>query len=103
MDTNEIKERNIVRDLAKRVAKLAHSEEAVEDRYTIEWRQKATDVVYASDLTDVRKHLERGLRLASGCRIQTVLQELETTKYNLRRLPDWCALAKEIGTSLAIK
>jgi len=76
------------------IGKLA---EAVGDRYVIEWRQKATDVVYASDLTDMRKHLERGLHLAKGCRIQIVLQELETTNHNPRRLADWSALAKEVG------
>jgi hypothetical protein len=76
------------------IGKLA---EAVGDRYVIEWRQKATDVVYASDLTDMRKHLERGLSLASGCYIQIVLQELETTNHNPRRLADWSALAKEVG------
>jgi hypothetical protein len=82
------------------IGKLA---EAVEDRYVIEWRQKATDVVYASDLTDVRKRLERGLRLASGCGIQIVLQELETTNHNRHRLSDWCALAKEVGASVSGK
>ncbi|MDQ1328076.1 MAG: hypothetical protein QG641_1361 [Candidatus Poribacteria bacterium] len=76
------------------IGKLA---EAVGDRYVIEWRQKATDVVYASDLTDIRKHLEQGLHLAKGCRIQIVLQELETTNHNPRRLADWSALAKEVG------
>jgi hypothetical protein len=76
------------------IGKLA---EAVGDRYAIEWRQKATDVVYAADLADVREHLERGLRLASECRIQIVLQELETTNRNPRRLADWASLAKEVG------
>jgi hypothetical protein len=76
------------------IGKLA---EAVGDRYVIEWRQKATDVVYASDLTDVRKHLEQGLNLAKGCQIQIVLQELETTNHNPHRLADWSALAKEVG------
>lgn len=80
------------------IGKLA---EAVGDRYVIEWRQKATDVVYAADLADVREHLERGLRLANGCRIQIVLQELETTNHNPRRLADWASLAKEVGAKVA--
>ena len=74
---------------------------AVGDRYCIEWRQKATDVVYAPDLTSVRKHLENGLRLAKGCRIMIVLQELETTNHNPRRLAEWAALAKEVGARVA--
>jgi hypothetical protein len=74
---------------------------AVGDRYAIEWRQKATDVVYAPDLTAVRAHLERGLRLARGCRIMIVLQELETTNNNPKRLSDWAALAKDVGAKQA--
>jgi hypothetical protein len=74
---------------------------AVGDRYCIEWRQKATDVVYAPDLASVRKHLENGLRLAKGCRIMIVLQELETTNHNPRRLAEWAALAKEVGARVA--
>jgi len=74
---------------------------AVQDRYVIEWRQKATDVVYAPDLSAVKRHLERGLRAARGCHIQIVLQELETVNHDLRRLPDWAALAKEIGAKSA--
>ncbi|MBM4050477.1 MAG: hypothetical protein FJ279_35735 [Planctomycetes bacterium] len=80
------------------IGKLA---EAARDRYVIEWRQKATDVVYAPDLTAVRQHLERGLTLARGCRIQIVLQELETTNHNPKRLADWAALAKEVGAKVA--
>ena len=80
------------------IGKLA---DAVGDRYVIEWRQKATDVVYAPDLTEVREHLERGLRLASGCCVQIVLQELETTNHNPRRLADWSALAKDVGAKVA--
>jgi len=74
---------------------------AVGDRYCIEWRQKATDVVYAPDLRSVKAHLERGLTLAKGCRIMIVLQELETTNHNPRRLADWAALAKEVGARVA--
>ena len=74
--------------------------EAVGDRYCIEWRQHATAVVYAPDLTDVRKHLEDGLTKARGCPVQIVLQELETTNDNPRRLADWAALAKEVGAQV---
>lgn len=71
---------------------------AVEERYAIEWRQKATDVVYASaGLQSVADHLERGLRLAATCPLMIVLQELETVNGNLTRLSEWAALAKDIG------
>jgi len=80
------------------IGKLA---EAVGDRYAIEWRQKASDVVYAPDLSAVRAHLERGLGLARGCPTMLVLQELETVNGDLQRLADWAALAKEVGASCA--
>ena len=81
-------------DLEKMVA-------AVGDRYCIEWRQKATDVAFAPDLSPIREHLERGLRIAQGTPIQIVLQELETVDGNPQRLKDWAAAAKEIGAALA--
>jgi hypothetical protein len=81
-------------DLEKMVA-------AVGDRYCIEWRQKATDVAFAPDLSPIREHLERGLRIAQGTPIQIVLQELETVDGNPQRLKDWAAAAKEIGAELA--
>ena len=67
------------------------------DRYAIEWRQRATDVVHAADLSAVRRHLERGLAQAQSCRIMIVLQELETVNNNRRRLADWATLAKEVA------
>lgn len=70
---------------------------AVGDRYAIEWRQSATNVVHADDLTAVRRHLERGLTQARSCRIGVVLQELETVNHNRRRLPEWAALAKDVA------
>jgi len=73
--------------------------EAVDRRYCIEWRQKATDVVFAHGLQSIRDHLERGLQAAQGCCIQVVLQELETCDGNPQRLREWAALAKEIGAN----
>lgn len=73
---------------------------AVNGRYTIEWRQKATDVVYAPDMAPIRSHLERGLRLARHCCIQVVLQELQTVNGRPERLKEWAALAKEMGAAV---
>ncbi len=74
---------------------------ALGDRYCIEWRQKATDVAFAPDLTQVEEHLESGLRAAQGTPTMIVLQELETVNGNLRRLHDWTALAREVGMRCA--
>jgi hypothetical protein len=72
---------------------------AVGSRVSIEWRQKATDAVYApAGLQPLRQHLEQGLRLARGGHLCIVLQELETVNDNRRRLAEWAALAKEVGT-----
>jgi len=69
--------------------------EAVGDRYAIMWRQKATDVVHAPDMTAIRRHLEDGLRASRGCHRQIVLRELQTLNGDLRRLHRWTATAKE--------
>jgi hypothetical protein len=74
---------------------------AVGDRYCIEWRQKATDVVFAPDMTPIRAHLERGLRIARGTPIQIVLQELETVNGRPERLKEWARAAKEVGAEVA--
>lgn len=70
-------------------------------RYTIEWRQKASDVVFPADLSAVKSNLEKGLAMARGCHVMIVLQELETVNGNLRRLADWAALAKDVGARSA--
>ena len=73
--------------------------DAVGDRYCIEWRQKATDVAYAPDLSAARKHLVDGFERAKGSYIMVVLQELETVNHNPHRLRDWATLAKEVAAS----
>ncbi len=69
--------------------------ELVGERYTIMWRQKATDVVYAPDLAPIRQHLEEGMKLSRGCFRQVVLRELQTLNGHPRRLHEWAAMAKE--------
>jgi hypothetical protein len=70
--------------------------DAVGDRYTIMWRQKATDVVFADDMTLTRKHLEEGMRIARGCYVQIVLRELQTLNGRPERLADWAKVAKDV-------
>ena len=77
---------------------LAKLVDLVGDRYTIMWRQKASDVVYAAGLEPVRRHLNEGMKLSQGCFRQIVLRELQTLNGNPRRLHDWAALAKEAAT-----
>ncbi|MCE5236991.1 hypothetical protein LLH23_00685 [bacterium] len=74
--------------------------EAVGDRYCIEWRQKATDVVFTPTMGPIREHLRRGLTIAKGTPLHIVLQELETVDGRPERLREWAEAAKEIGASL---
>jgi len=93
---------NLRRFICSAWTDLGRLAEAVGDRYCIEWRQRATDVAYATDLSAIRTHLERGLlEQARGARIMVVLQELETVNRNPRRLGEWAALAKEVGARCA--
>jgi hypothetical protein len=69
----------------------------VGDRYCIEWRQKATDIVFASDPVPVRANLERGLRIAKATPTQIVFQELETLNGDPDRLRNWARMAVEAG------
>jgi len=74
---------------------LAKVVEAVGDRCTIMWRQKASDVVFPDDLSGQRRHLREGLRIAKGCYVQIVLRELQTLRGHPRRLHEWARIAKE--------
>jgi len=69
--------------------------EAVGDKYTIMWRQKATDVVF-NDLESTKRHLEEGMKITKGCYVQIVLRELQTLNGNNQRLKEWASIAKEI-------
>ncbi|MBC8468015.1 MAG: hypothetical protein H8D56_00975, partial [Planctomycetes bacterium] len=75
--------------------------DALGDRYTIMWRQKATDVVFADDMTPIRRHFEEGMRIAQGCYIQIVLRELQTLNGRPERLADWAKVAKEVAQKFA--
>lgn len=80
---------------------LAKVVDAVGDRYTIMWRQKASDVVFADDVAAIRRHLEEGLRIARGCHVQIVLRELQTLHTHPRRLHEWAAVAKDVSAKYA--
>jgi hypothetical protein len=74
---------------------------AVKGRCCIEWRQKATDVVFSPDMAPVRAHLERGFRTVRGVPTMVVLQELETVDGRPERLREWASAAKELGVRYA--
>lgn len=75
--------------------------ERVGDRYTIMWRQKASDVVFAEDERALRAALEDGMRRLQGCHVQIVLRELQTLAGNMDRLHVWTRVAKETAEKYA--
>jgi hypothetical protein len=80
------------------IGKLA---EATGDRTCIEWRQKATDVVFTPDMAPIEAHLRRGLTAAQGTPLHVTLQELETVDGRPERLREWARAAKDIGAEVA--
>jgi hypothetical protein len=80
---------------------LAMTAEKCGDKYSIVWRQKATDVIFAEDMAPIRKHLEEGMKITQDCYRAIVLQEVITTDGNPRRLYDWVAAAKSISERLS--
>jgi len=75
--------------------------EAVGDRYTIMWRQKASEVVFPDDVSGIRAHLDDGMRRLRGCRYQVVLRELQTLAGHPDRLHVWAKLAIEASEKWA--
>ena len=62
-------------------------------RYAIQWRQKASDVVFPDDVAAIQRHLEDGARRLRGCHYHIVLRELQTLAGHPDRLHAWTKLA----------
>lgn len=75
--------------------------ELVGSNYVIMWRQKATDVVFPDDVSDIKRHLEDGLRKLKGCYVQIVLRELQTLAGHPDRLHVWTKLAKDAAERIS--
>jgi hypothetical protein len=71
--------------------------DAVGDRYTIMWREKASDIVFADSIKTIRENQENAMKIAQGCYVQIVLRELQTLNGNLGRLNEWAQSAKEVA------
>lgn len=69
--------------------------------YCIMWRQKASDVVFASDNEQIKKDLLKGAGLLQGCRYQIVLRELQTLAGHPNRLHEWTRYAREAAEKYA--
>lgn len=75
--------------------------DAVGDRYTIMWREKASEIVFADDISSIRKNQEEAMKIAQGCYVQIVLRELQTLNGNPDRLKDWAKSGKEVAAKYA--
>ena len=71
--------------------------DAVGHRYVIMWREKASDIVFARDMTSIRKNQEEAMQIAQGCYVQIVLRELQTLNGRPERLKNWARSAKEVA------
>ncbi|MGB9620007.1 MAG: hypothetical protein ACPL7K_06320, partial [Armatimonadota bacterium] len=67
------------------------------NRYTIMWRQKASEVVFTEDvdIDRINKHLNDGMRRLRGCYYQVVLRELQTLAGHMDRLHAWARMGIE--------
>ena len=74
--------------------------EAIGDRYALMWREKATRVIF-EDMEQIRKCLDRDMRIARGTHVQIVLREVQTLNGNLRRLHEWTRAAIEVAEKYA--
>lgn len=75
--------------------------DSVGDKYVIMWRQKASDVVFASDAKKLEYDLAEGVKKLQGCYAQIVLREIETLAGNPDRLHVWTEIAKEVAARYA--
>ena len=67
------------------------------DSHCIMWRQSAAEVTLPDDLSQVREHLDEGMRKLRGCHYQVVLREIETLPHGVQRLRDWAQLATHLA------
>lgn len=67
--------------------------ERVGNRHVIQWRQKASDVVFPDDVDGIARHLEDGARRLKGHYHHIVLRELQTLSGHPDRLRVWTRLA----------
>ena len=70
--------------------------DATGGRFTIQWRQRASDIIFADqNMTGIREHLREGLRVLNGVPAQIMLREMETLNGRPDRQKAWTDLAKE--------
>ena len=74
--------------------------EKTQGRYTVMWRQKASDVVF-SDMFFIKNHLNEGCSRLRGGYYQIVLRELQTLNGDMNRLHAWTRLAIESAEKYA--
>ena len=74
--------------------------EKAEGRYVIQWRQKASDVIFCNDPGTIKKHLSEGAEILKGIPTHIALREVETLNGNPDLQKEWAALAKEAAAKI---
>ena len=80
-------------DLKKLIGKIG-------DRYVIQWRQKASDVIFCRDPEEIKKHLHEGAEILKGIPAHITLREVETLNGNPDLQKQWVVLAKEAAAKI---
>jgi len=70
--------------------------DALGDKYAIEWRQSAAQVIGAENMDELRESFVEDLRIAQGCNIQVMLDSVMTLDGKSNRLREWVSFAKEL-------
>ncbi len=74
--------------------------EKTDQKYVIQWRQMASDVIFAENMDKIKQHLAEGVKKLSGVSTQIMLREVETLNGNTDRLKEWTTLAKEAAAKI---
>ena len=74
--------------------------EKTQGKYVIQWRQKASDVIFADSYSSIKNHLNRGAEILKGIPTHVTLREVETLNGNPDLQKDWVAMAKEAAAKI---
>jgi len=80
-------------DLRKLVGKT-------EGKYVIQWRQKASEVIFCNDPGKIKRHLSDGAGILKGIPAHITLREVETLNGTPDLQKQWVSLAKEAAAKI---
>ena len=69
-------------------------------RYVIQWRQRASEIIFANDMSTIRRHLRDGLEKLKGLSAHIMLREVETLNGNPELQKQWARVAIEEASAI---